>query len=268
MITRETKLNAVIGFPLDHTLSPALHNQIYQDNGLDVALLAFANPDAKALVDSIRALSIGLTAVTMPHKLAVIPYMDEVDEMARKIKAVNTIVNRDGKLYGYNTDISGVRRALATTELKDKNVLLIGAGGVARTIACQIEISGGRALYLNRTLADARILADEFGGQAVKSANKLKAEDIDVVINATPVGMYPNVDQSPLSENLLRANQTVMDVIYNPIQTKLLRQAQTAGAKTVFGLEMFVGQALEQVKLWQGKEVLDRNYIKFLEALI
>lgn len=264
MTTQKTVLNAVIGFPLDHTLSPVLHSQIYQDNSIDAVLLAFANQNVKDLIGAIKTLSIQLTAVTMPHKQTVIEYLDEIDDQAKKIKAVNTVINRRGKLFGYNTDITGVERALRGVEVKNKRVLLIGAGGAARTVACYLQQVGGLPLYLNRTSQDAQVLADEFGGQVVVGKD-LRSDEIDIIINTTPVGMYPDVGKMPLDYKLLGPHQTVLDIIYNPIQTELLRVAKDQGATTISGLEMFVGQALEQVRLWQGKEITDGDYVNLLK---
>src|SRR3989339_994137 len=143
----------------------------------------------------------------MPHKLAVMEYLDEVDEVGKKIKAVNTIVNKEGKLYGYNTDIVGVARALNGVEIKGKNVLLIGAGGAAKTVACFLNQAGGNALYLNRTMFEANNLANEFGGEVVEKQQYLNGEKIDIIINTTPVGMYPKIDYSPIEENLLMPHQ-------------------------------------------------------------
>lgn len=267
MIDQATKLNAVIGYPLEHTLSPVLHTKIYQDNNINAILLAFANQDVQALVKTIRTLPINLTAVTMPHKLEVIKYIDEVDAVAKKIKAVNTVINRQGKLYGYNTDILGVARSLQGVKIKNKKVLLIGAGGAARTVACYLQQVGGLPLYLNRTRKEADNLANEFGGQVVELKD-LVSQEIAVIVNATPVGMYPKIDRMPIPEELLSSQQIVMDVIYNPIETKLLKIAQAKGAKTVSGLQMFVGQALEQIKLWQNQDIKDKDYFNFLSKQI
>lgn len=266
MITQKTKLNAVIGFPLDHTLSPVLHNKIYQDNNIDAVMLAFANADVKALVKAIKTLNVQLAAVTMPHKEKIMDYLDVVDVMALKIGAVNAVINKGDKLYGYNTDIVGIERVLTGVEIKNKKVLIIGAGGVARPVAYYISQVGGLPLYHNRTKVKAEALAKEFGGQVVET-DKLKSDEMDIIINTTPIGMYPKVDGMPVPEYLLTSSQIVMDIIYNPYQTNLLSVALVKGAKIISGLEMFIGQALEQVRLWQGKEIGDNNYINFLKNI-
>lgn len=267
MSSKKTQLNAVFGLPIDHSLSPVLHTQIYKDNNIDAALLAFACSDIARAMQAMRNLPIHLAAVTMPHKLAVMEHLDEIDDVAKKIKAVNTVINRNGKLYGYNTDIIGVAKSLETTEIKNKKVLLIGAGGAARTVACYLQQVGGIPLYLNRTKKDAQVLADEFGGQVV-DLEELEAKEIDIIVNATPVGMYPSIDKMPISEKYLFKHQIVMDIVYNPIRTKLLETATAKGAKIVSGLEMFVGQALGQVELWREKEIKNNNYNKFLEKYL
>lgn len=264
MITQSTKLNAVIGFPLDHTLSPVLHNRIYQDNNLDAIMLAFANENIESLIKAVRILPIYLTAVTMPHKEKVMYYLDEIDGVARKIGAVNTVINKSGKLVGYNTDVVGVERALTGVEIRNKNVLIIGAGGAARPVAYYISQVGGLPLYHNRSRRKAALLVKEFGGQIVKE-EKLNGDEIDIIINTTPIGMYPDISNLSLSDQLLGQHHTVIDVVYNPCQTKLLQAAKSKGARIISGLEMFVGQALEQVRLWRGRELSDNSYVNFLK---
>jgi len=266
MINQTTKLNAAVGFPIKHSLSPSLHEQIYKDNNINAILLTFASKDMQSFTHAIRTLPIYLTAVTMPNKLTVMEYLDEIDEVAKKINAVNTIINKDGKLYGYNTDIIGVARALREVVIRNKNILLIGAGGAARTVACYLNQVGGLPLYLNRTIEDAEILASEFGGKVIQ-LHELESKNIDIIINATPVGMYPNIEDMPIPENLLDSHQTVMDIVYNPVETKLLMTAKEKGAKIIPGLEMFVGQALEQVRLWSGKEIDDKGYANLIISL-
>ncbi|PIQ69090.1 MAG: shikimate dehydrogenase [Candidatus Taylorbacteria bacterium CG11_big_fil_rev_8_21_14_0_20_46_11] len=255
------QLHAVIGYPLEHSLSPKLHNQVYELLKLSAVLLPFSHPDIKALVSAIRTLPIHLTAVTMPFKQSIIPLLDSVDGGARKIHAVNTVMHVNGKLHGYNTDIAGIEYALRDTPLKNRNVVLVGAGGAARAVAYVVEKAGGNLLYMNRTVKHAEELRKVFGGFIVTS-DSLSPEGVDVIINATPVGMYPKVNDTPVPEALLRKGQTVFDLVYNPMDTKLLKQAKKKGARVVSGLDMFVVQGLRQIELWTGKKIIEKKLVE------
>ena len=248
MITVQTKLNTVIGFPLAHSLSPAFHNEEYAKRGHDAVLLAFENEDLTALVQALRTLNVGLTAVTLPFKESILPYLDELDPLAQRLGSVNTVLNIRGKLKGFNTDYYGMKNALEGVELAGKKVLLLGAGGVAKPVAAFVNDSGAELLCMNRNRERAEELVKFFGGRAVEDAS---GESFDIVINATPLGLSPNVDETPLDAQFLRAGQVVFDIVYNPEETRLLREAKAAGAQTRSGLLMFKAQALEQIRLWE-----------------
>lgn len=249
MITALTKLNAVIGNPLGHSLSPEFHNAQYARRGLDTVMLAFPHENVEKLVDAIRTLGIGLTAVTIPHKENILEFLDEIDPLAKRIGAVNTIIQKGNKLHGFNTDYHGIAIALQDLKLNGKNVLLLGAGGAARPAAAYLADEKANVFCLNRSLERAQNLVDNFGGQAINSED-LSALSFDLIINATPIGMSPNVDETPLDEKYLNAKQVVFDFIYNPIETRLLREATAKGAKTLSGKIMFEAQALEQINLY------------------
>lgn len=246
------KHTAVIGFPLAHTLSPALHNAVYEQVGIDACMETAPDEDIKRLVQLIREKPISLTAVTIPHKETIIEYLDEVDTVAREIGAVNTVINRGGKLYGYNTDVVGISIALQGVEIKGKNVIVLGAGGAARAVAYYIAKQGGNLYYYNRTQEKAEQLQKEFGGMVITESDIPKII-ADVIVNTTPLGLFPNVDTSPLENYTFNSKQAVFDMVYNPRETKLLQTAKAAGATTISGIEMFIGQALEQVRLWTGE---------------
>lgn len=248
MITAQTKLNAVIGFPLTHSLSPAFHNEEYAKRGHDAVLLAFENEDLAGLVLAIRHLKIGLTAVTLPFKESILPLLDDLDPLSERLGSVNTVLNIGGKLKGCNTDYLGIKSALEDVELADKKVLLLGAGGVAKPVAAFVNDSGAELLCMNRNRERAEALVHDFGGRVVEDPS---SENFDVVINATPVGLAPNVDETPLAAQWLRAGQVVFDIVYNPEETRLLREAKAAGAESRSGLLMFKAQALEQIRLWE-----------------
>ncbi len=259
-------MNAVIGDLLTHSLSPILHDEIYRQFGIESKLIKDEDVDIEKLVGRIREQPYELTAVTIPHKQAIIRYLDEIDCEAKKIGAVNTVINKNGKLVGYNTDIVGIRKALAGVVLSDKNVLVFGAGGAARPVAYFVSQCGGKEFYCSRTLARARGLADEFGGTAIEEYD-LGQISFDVIINATPVGMYPKIDDTPIKSEILSPKQTVFDIVYNPLQTKLLQIAKEIGANVIYGLDMFIYQGIEQVNLWQGKNI-DVDFAEIKNKLI
>lgn len=250
MITSKTLLNAVIGFPLAHSLSPDFHNAEYERRGLDAVLLAFENKDLAALIQTLRTLKVGLTAVTLPFKESILPFLDEIDPLAERLQSVNTLLQKDGKLLGYNTDYFGISTALEGLELKGKQVLLLGAGGVAKPVAAFVNDEGGELFCLNRNRERASDLMKSFGGTAIEDED-LSKQTFDVIINATPLGLAPDINQTPIDASFLHAGQVVFDVIYNPEETRLLREAKAAGAEVRSGLIMFKTQALEQIRLWE-----------------
>jgi len=266
-ITNTTKLTAIIGNPVTHSLSPLLHNAIYENEKVDAVMLAFGSPDVAPLVAAIRALPIHLTAVTMPHKQSIIPLLDEIDTAAREIGAVNTVINDKGKLRGFNTDIIGVAAALRDTPLKGQNALLVGAGGAARPVAYQLSREGANLFCHNRDVPQAEELCKKFGG-TVLPADKLGPIPFSLIINATPVGMKPDVDAMPIPEDIIRPGAAVFDLVYSPLETKLLKTARAKGARAISGITMFLAQGLEQERLWLGKNISDSNYAHLLEEKI
>ena len=263
-ISAHTKLTAVIGNPIGHSLSPFLHNDLYAREEVDAVMLAFQNPDIGALIAAIRALPIHLTAITLPHKESVIPLLDEVDEKARDIGSVNTVVNRNGKLTGYNTDVVGIAVALKGAELKGKRALIFGAGGAARAVAYHLREHGAKIQSYDRTFKKAQALCEKFGGTALE-ASGLKSAQFDVLVNASPVGLHPNVNDTPVPKEMIRKGGIVFDLVYNPLETRLMREAKERGAQTISGLTMLVEQALEQERLWLGRAVGNAPYYVLLE---
>ena len=267
MINEKTQLNIVIGHPLLHTKSPVLHDLVYKELDVNAVMLPFSNLDIKKLISAIRIMSINLTAVTMPFKQSIMPLLDDIDETALSIGAVNTVINRDNKLIGYNTDIFGIEYALRNTSLRDKNVLLIGAGGAGRALAFVIKNKGGKCIYVNRTLKQALSLQKQFGGKITQIKN-LSSKDIDIIINATPVGMHPDTKSSPVPISLIDKHQTVFDLVYNPVKTKLIKLARKKGAKTISGIDMFIAQGIRQIELWKGKNIINPNLISQFRKII
>ena len=265
MITSRTGLLGVIGYPVEHSSSPAMHNAALARTELDFAYLPFAvPPDRVAEVPvAMRTLGIRGLNVTVPHKVAVMEGLDEISEEARAIGAVNTIANRDGHLTGYNTDAEGViasLRADGGLDVLPEAVALLGAGGAARAIlyallqAKEVE----EITLLNRTLEKAEALAADLdpGSRRVRVATPgtgAAVREAGLLINATSVGMHPEPEASPLPDpSVLHDRLTVLDIVYKPRRTRLLAQAEEAGAATVDGLGMLVHQGARAFEIWTG----------------
>jgi shikimate dehydrogenase len=250
----DAALYALIGNPVAHSLSPLMHNCAYQELELEARYVAFCVADLENALRGIRALHISGVSVTIPFKVEVMKYLDEVDEEARKIGAVNTITNERGKLKGRNTDWCGILRTLQEVmEINGRSFVVLGAGGTAQAVIYAIISAGGFPMIVNRTEATGRNLALGWGipFYPLAEIGRLKA---DCLINATPVGMYPHNDVSPIPAGVLSNFRWVFDVIYHPLQTRLLQEAEEAGCGIMSGLTMFVHQGAEQIKLWTGRE--------------
>lgn len=266
-INAQTQLCGLLGNPVEHSLSPAIHNAAFRKLGLNFVYLAFKVEDLEGAVRGIRALgNLRGFSVTIPHKVAVMPFLDEVEQTARHIGSVNTILVDRGKLTGYNTDASGALRALQNggVSLKGRQVLMVGTGGAARAIAFALagtEEVGGLILLgvdekerftLAEDLRNRTKLSVESGpltDQTLRSGIK----NAHVLIHCTPIGMHPKVDDTCVPASLLAPHLTVMDIVYNPLETRLLREAKAAGCRTIRGLEMFLHQAVAQFELWTGQ---------------
>lgn len=252
-ITASTKLCAIIGNPIEHSLSPLIHNAAFEHLKLNYVFLAFKVGHLKEAVMGIRALSLKGVSVTIPHKVEVMDYLDDIEEVAGKIGAVNTVVNREGKLHGYNTDWSGAIKALEKKmELRGKKTMLLGAGGAARAIAFGLKEKDVDLTILNRTVKKAEVLATELGCQ-YGGLELMESFKPDILINTTSLGMYPQVNDMPVRKAFLK-DMLVFDIVYNPLKTLLIREAEQNGCVTVVGLEMFVNQAALQFELWTGKK--------------
>ena len=229
-------LYGVIGNPIGHSLSPVMHNSALAHAGLGGCYLAFRVENIAAAVDGIRSLGIRGASITIPHKVAVMEYLDEVDPMAADIGAVNTIFNKDGILHGYNSDCAGAVKALSEkTVIEGKDVAVIGAGGGARAIGFGLKQKGCIVTIINRTKSRGEKLAKDLGCR-FRPLAELKALPYQIVVNATPAGMTPDVDSMPLSPKLINPEVVVMDMVYNPLQTRFLKEAQSIGCTIVDGV--------------------------------
>ena len=247
-----TALYCVLGDPIDHSLSPVMHNRAFGHHGLNAVCLAFRVTDLPVAISGIRSLGIKGASITLPHKTRVMGLLDTIDPTAAEIGAVNTIINKNGKLVGKNSDSTGATDALLTqTAIEDKAVLIIGAGGAARAIGFGIRKYGGQVTITNRSEAAGDRLATDLGGLFLPPG-KLATKRFDILINTTPVGMHPHIDASPVAHDILRPELVVMDIVYNPLETGLLKAAARVGCKTVDGLAMFVNQGARQFEWWTG----------------
>jgi len=283
VISGQTKLCGLIGDPVEHTMSPVMHNAAFSEIGLDFLYVPFRVKKevlGKA-IDGMKALNIRGLNVTIPHKVDVIRFLDEIDSLAEKIGAVNTIVNDDGVLKGYNTDGFGFLEALLEKGIDPagKDVSILGAGGASRAISFTLAERGANLVILNRLLE--LDWAKELAGMISKVFNRevealeLNRENLagaldkaDILVNATSVGMTPDIDQTPVDAHLLKPSKFVFDIVYNPIKTKLLREAEEAGAKTIGGLDMLVWQGALAFEKWTGQkapvELMRQEAIKVL----
>lgn len=263
MIAGSTQVLGVIGDPVAHTASPAMHNAAIAALGLDYAYVAFhVRPQGlPAAIDGMRALGLAGLNVTVPHKVAVMDLVDEVAEEARVIGAVNTVAPIDGRLVGYNTDAYGVMESLRVQgglEAMPPRVALLGAGGAARAVLYGLlqrpEIE--QVLLLNRTVERAEALArdlDPGGKRVVVGPLTGPVADVGLLINSTSIGMHPHEDASPLpAGTVLGPHTTVLDIVYKPLQTRLLRQAEKAGAPALNGLGMLAYQGARSFEIWTG----------------
>lgn len=255
MITGGTRVAAVIGNPVRHSLSPALHNAAFEQLGLDWVYTAFdvAPGQAQAALDAMRTFRLGGLSVTTPHKEAVASAVDSLDPAAAALRSVNTVVPQaDGSLRGYSTDGTGFVASLtaAGVPVAGRTVCVLGAGAAARSIVDALARAGAaQVAVVNRTASTAEQAAS-LAGAAGRVGGAADVSEADVLVNATSVGM--GGDELPCEASLLRNGQVVVDIVYNPRDTALLRAARSAGAVTVEGLGMLVHQAALQQQLWHG----------------
>jgi shikimate dehydrogenase len=250
----DAPLYVVVGNPIGHSLSPVMHNSALAHSGLDGCYLAFRVENIAAAVHGIRGLGIRGASITIPHKISVLPYLDKVDPMAADIGAVNTVMNREGVLCGYNSDCAGAIRALSEkTVIKGKDAAVIGAGGGARAIGFGLKQEGGIVTIINRTRSRGEKLARDLGCR-FRPLAELKNLPYHIVVNATPVGMRPDVNSMPLAPDLMKPEMVAMDMVYNPLKTRFLKEAESSGCTIVDGVSMFVHQGAVQFELWTSHE--------------
>jgi shikimate dehydrogenase len=264
-ISGKTRVCGVIGDPIEHTLSPTMHNAAFNHLKLDFVFLAF-RVKAAELEDAMRGMrGLGIRGlnVTMPHKNEVTKYLDEVDPTVKFLGSVNTILNDDGKLLGFNTDGVGALKALKENGVNPngKKLLLLGAGGAAKAVAFSLAKEVDELCILNRAPQKAKELAEvlsrAFGKKVVgdslsPSLIQKNLQDAQILINATSVGMHPNIGQSLVVPQWLKPDLCVMDIVYNPVETKLVKDAKALGAHVISGVEMLLYQGTASFEIWTG----------------
>ncbi|MGB8234159.1 MAG: shikimate dehydrogenase [Methanobacterium sp.] len=267
MITGKTSVFGIIGDPVEHSLSPAMHNAAFEKLCLDNIYVPFL-VKAEELEDAIKgahAMGIKGLNVTIPHKTEVINYLDYLDIAAGLIGAVNTIEFGENGAIGHNTDGIGAIRAIEEiTSVKNKKFIILGAGGAARAVSFQLFLSGAKSLTIsNRTVEKADVLRDDLvekldnDVKVIDMGLELEQElkDTDILINTTPIGMYPNINQKPLiTADMIHKSLIVNDIVYNPLKTGLILEAEKAVAKTIYGIKMLMYQGIESFKIWTGIE--------------
>jgi len=248
------KIYGVLGNPIHKSMGYLIHNKAFKEIKSSDIYVPFLVDNVEKFFKDFSHYFEGLS-VTMPFKEDIMDVIDEIDETASKIGAVNTVVHDGERWKGYNTDCIGAIKALEKhINLKEKKVLIIGAGGTAKAIGYGVSEKGAKiTVTYNRNKERGVQLAKELGAQ-VLSIHEAGEEVVDVIINCSPVGMSPNVEESPISSRYFREGMVVFDSVYNPPETRLIREAKTAGCITISGIELFINQAIEQFKLWNNQE--------------
>jgi len=265
MLTRKkmSKTFAVIGDPIDHSLSPNIHSAAFRELNLENSYIAYRIPKGELSegIESLKKIKIDGFNVTIPHKVEMMKYLDKMDESCSIIGAVNTVTNNEGILKGYNTDMDGFLDPFKKKEIKmqDKKVLLLGAGGAARAIVAGVTKEKAKHLTIaNRTLENANNLA-QFANKIGLDADAITIEnvgndlkDYDIIVNATSVGLKN--EPSPISLESIKPETIVYDIVYMPMNTDFLKKAKKKGAKIIYGYEMLLGQAVRAFEIWHGIE--------------
>lgn len=276
------KLYAVLGNPISQSMSPQMHNDLFAYYNIDAHYHPLLVKD-ESLADAVKGLkAIGASGfnVTVPHKSSIIPLLDEIDPLAREIGAVNTVVNQDGKLIGYNTDGPGFLKGLngLLPEIKGKNILIIGAGGAARAIYFTLAKAGAKNIDIyNRTAARAQELINSCSFPVISNAVSMERaegslDQYDLIIQTTLIGMFPNTGEKPLDLEGAKSGCVVCDIIYNPLETMFLHNAKKKGLPIQNGIDMFVFQGAIAFEKWTGifpdTDRMKKNVLKQLGGTI
>ena len=255
-ITPRTKVFGIIAQDASKSLSPHMHNPLFGKKGIDAVYLPFSvsSNELKDFTKEFRRFGFMGASITIPHKESIIPFLDGLDSIPKRIGAVNTVVNKRGKLVGYNTDAYGIMQALReNTQIKGKKILVLGAGGAARAAVFSLSQEGALIAIANRTVSKAKALAQEFNGGWIETSHlKESIGGYDIIINTTSVGMAPDHQRTPLPLIEMPKGKVVMDIIYKPRNTLLIKTARSRGCRTITGDRMLLHQAVKQFILWTG----------------
>ena len=257
-----TKVYGVVGDPVRHSLSPLMLNTAFRRETVNAVYLALQTSDLNDLVKVVKEVPLQGFSVTMPFKQAILPFLEKTDPLSERIGACNTVRRfDDGKLYGFNTDVAGITVPLERRmSLKGAKVLVLGAGGSARAAVFGLKEKGAEVLILNRTVETAQKLAKQSGAKVLKREALAKTM-FDVIVNATPAGMEGNAASALLGDEELKA-KVVFDLVYNPLETPLIRMARKQGIGFITGVEMFVQQGARQFEIWTGKPAPEEEMLR------
>jgi len=266
-IDSKTKYIGLLGYPLGHSISPAMQNAAFESRDVNYLYIPIElkKEDLEHVVKAMPKMNFAGFNVTIPYKIEIMKFLDEIDDLAKSIGAVNTVAIKDGKLRGYNTDGIGFLRSMEdelSLSADGRNILILGSGGAARAISMTLAMNKANRIYIcNRTYERAEGLVkdinDKYGNVAisipmVKEKMEYAVNDAEILINTTCVGTYPNIDETPIDKEILKGHLAVCDVVYNPRKTKLLQDAEKLGCKTMSGLGMLIYQGAEAFEIWTG----------------
>jgi 3-dehydroquinate dehydratase / shikimate dehydrogenase len=272
-IDRGTEVYGVIGNPVAHSKSPVVFNDVFKHLGINARYVKIKVDDPASLRELVEAMELRGLSVTIPHKQAVATAVDEADEIASGVGAANTVTVREGRLLGANTDLPAALDAIKDAAVKKwshgvygMRALVLGAGGVSRAIAWGLKREAARVVIANRTFDRGKALAEELGVDFVRWESLIDAR-AQIVVNGTSVGMTPKTEESPVEPSFFKKDMVAMDTVYTPRDTKFLRDARSAGATTIDGVEMFLRQANLQFKLWKGRPIPTEILKEFAQKL-
>jgi len=280
-INTETKLIGLLGYPLGHSFSSLMQNAAFEEYSLNKIYIPIEvlPEDLETVVKGISKMNFDGFNITKPYKIDIIKYLDEIDEYAKCIGAVNTVSIKNGVLKGYNTDGIGFLKSYEEntgTKINGRNVFVLGSGGASRAISMTLALNKANKIYIcNRTYEKAAALSNDINNEVGECSvavpflhenMKTAIDDSHILINTTSVGMFPDVDFSPIDKDLLNEKLTVCDAIYNPKKTKLLQEAEEIGCKTVIGLSMLLYQGTEAFEIWTGKKAPVSLMLKVLKC--
>jgi 3-dehydroquinate dehydratase/shikimate dehydrogenase len=252
-LTKTARIYGVIADPIRHSISPAVHNRAFQSRRIDAVYLPFLVSPVylRDFFSMASKMPLGGFSVTIPHKQRILRYLDTVDPLARRIGAVNTVWRKGGKWRGSNTDAAGVTEPLSRLiRLRNASVLIVGNGGAARGAACALYDAGAKITLVGRNIDRVRALSKVCGADTV-SRDQLGGRHFDAIVHATPLGMFPHVNECFFNGNI--PGEIIFDMVYNPLETELLRRAKEQGKTVIPGLDMFLEQAVRQFEIWTGE---------------